>query len=52
MNHRKVVYEAQMGEKRHPARKPERRSHIPRLKCIPENNITRNLKGIGHESVE
>jgi hypothetical protein len=28
-----------MGEKRNPARKPERRSHIRRLKCTPENNL-------------
>jgi hypothetical protein len=41
-----------MGEKRNPARKPERISHIRRLKCTPENNITTNLKGIAHESVE
>jgi hypothetical protein len=38
-----------MGEKRNPARKPERRSHIRRLKCTPENNIETNLKGIGNE---
>jgi hypothetical protein len=40
-----------MGKKRNPARKPKR-SHIQRIKCTPENNITTNLKVIGHESVE
>jgi hypothetical protein len=41
-----------MGENRNLARKPERRRHIQRLKCTSENNITTNLKVIGHESVE